>query len=201
METSYIYKNKAITPEEMLKLIEKLEKENKLMLSNNIRRETLPEDVKEKNGWVSLVEPRTWSALSTVIRSVCFEMVTYKSAQYCSDKRMITVQDFSVGEYMKYSEIFEKLIDVLNEYTVFHMDPAQQEENDSDILDKGIEAIRLDVRSYNALKRSSIVHVETVRDLTMLSEGDLADVRNLGSGCIRRIKDTLSSYGLHLKAN
>ncbi len=199
MNDTYFYKDKPITPEEMLKLIEKLEKEKELATNCKIRREILPEKVSEEYGWTSAAEPRVWTNISYVIRSVCFEPITYKAEKYHDDQRVITVQDFGIAEYMKYTEIFESLVAILNEHTILHTEPAQQEDADTDILDKEIEHLRLDVRSYNALKRRT--NIKTVRDLTQQSEGDLKQIRCLGSGSIRRIKDILNIYGLHLKEN
>lgn len=59
-----------------------------------------------------------------------------------------------------------------------------------------IEELDLSCRSYNCLKRASI---NTVGELTQMTEEDLVRVRNLGRKSIKEIKEKLESRGLGLR--
>ncbi|MCJ1982061.1 DNA-directed RNA polymerase subunit alpha [Lactococcus piscium] len=63
-------------------------------------------------------------------------------------------------------------------------------------LDKVIEELDLSVRSYNCLKRAGI---NTVADLTDMSEPEMLKVKNLGRKSLVEVKDKLDSLGLSLK--
>jgi DNA-directed RNA polymerase subunit alpha len=59
-----------------------------------------------------------------------------------------------------------------------------------------IEELELGVRSYNCLKR---VGIETIGDLVMKSESELAAIPNFGKKSIEEVKETLQQHGLNLR--
>ena len=64
------------------------------------------------------------------------------------------------------------------------------------LLDMTIEEIDLTVRSYNSLKRAGI---NTLGELTQMTESDMMKVRNLGRKSLEEVKAKLASLGLSLK--
>ncbi len=61
-----------------------------------------------------------------------------------------------------------------------------------------IEELELGVRSYNCLKR---VGIETIGDLVMKSENELAAIPNFGKKSIEEVKETLNTHGLNLRGD
>jgi DNA-directed RNA polymerase subunit alpha len=61
-----------------------------------------------------------------------------------------------------------------------------------------IEELELGVRSYNCLKR---VGIETIGDLVMKSENELAAIPNFGKKSIEEVKETLAAHGLTLRGD
>lgn len=61
-----------------------------------------------------------------------------------------------------------------------------------------IEELELGVRSYNCLKR---VGIETIGDLVMKTENELAAIPNFGKKSIEEVKETLSQHGLVLRGD
>ena len=59
-----------------------------------------------------------------------------------------------------------------------------------------IEELELGVRSYNCLKR---VGIETIGDLVVKSENELASIPNFGRKSIEEVKETLATHGLTLR--
>ena len=59
-----------------------------------------------------------------------------------------------------------------------------------------IEELELTVRSYNCLKREGI---NTVSELTNLTEDQLMNIRNFGSKSVDEVRDQLASLGLRFK--
>src|SRR5438132_388349 len=59
-----------------------------------------------------------------------------------------------------------------------------------------IEELELGVRSYNCLKR---VGIETVGDLVMKSEQELAAIPNFGKKSVEEVRETLAQHSLHLR--
>ncbi len=59
-----------------------------------------------------------------------------------------------------------------------------------------IEELELGVRSYNCLKR---VGIETIGDLVMKSEQELAAIPNFGKKSIEEVRETLAQHGLYLR--
>ena len=59
-----------------------------------------------------------------------------------------------------------------------------------------IEELDLSVRSYNCLKRANI---QTVQELILRTEDDLAKVRNMGKKSIKEVKDKVANLGLSFK--
>jgi DNA-directed RNA polymerase subunit alpha len=62
--------------------------------------------------------------------------------------------------------------------------------------DMTIEELDLSVRSYNCLKRANI---QTVQELILRTEDDLAKVRNIGKKSIKEVKDKVATLGLSFK--
>ena len=62
--------------------------------------------------------------------------------------------------------------------------------------DMTIEELDLSVRSYNCLKRANI---QTVQELILRTEDDLAKVRNMGKKSIKEVKDKVTNLGLSFK--
>src|SRR3954451_3004987 len=61
-----------------------------------------------------------------------------------------------------------------------------------------IEELELGVRSYNCLKR---VGIETIGDLVIKTEGELAAIPNFGKKSVEEVKETLSAHGRALRAD
>jgi DNA-directed RNA polymerase subunit alpha len=61
-----------------------------------------------------------------------------------------------------------------------------------------IEELELGVRSYNCLKR---VGIETIGDLVMKTENELAAIPNFGKKSIEEVKETLQAHGLTLRGD
>ena len=61
-----------------------------------------------------------------------------------------------------------------------------------------IEELELGVRSYNCLKR---VGIETIGDLVMKTENELAAIPNFGKKSIEEVKETLATQGLSLRGD
>jgi DNA-directed RNA polymerase subunit alpha len=61
-----------------------------------------------------------------------------------------------------------------------------------------IEELELGVRSYNCLKR---VGIETIGDLVMKTEQELAAIPNFGKKSIEEVKETLGQHGLTLRGD
>src|SRR5881409_1674510 len=61
-----------------------------------------------------------------------------------------------------------------------------------------IEELELGVRSYNCLKR---VGIETIGDLVMKTENELAAIPNFGKKSIEEVKETLQTHGLTLRGD
>jgi DNA-directed RNA polymerase alpha subunit len=59
-----------------------------------------------------------------------------------------------------------------------------------------IEELELGVRSYNCLKR---VGIETIGDLVIKTENELAAIPNFGKKSIEEVKETLATHGLNLR--
>ena len=60
------------------------------------------------------------------------------------------------------------------------------------------EELELGVRSYNCLKR---VGIETIGDLVVKSENELAAIPNFGKKSIEEVKETLAAHGLTLRGD
>jgi DNA-directed RNA polymerase subunit alpha len=61
-----------------------------------------------------------------------------------------------------------------------------------------IEELELGVRSYNCLKR---VGIETIGDLVVKTENELAAIPNFGKKSIEEVKETLATHGLTLRGD
>ncbi len=61
-----------------------------------------------------------------------------------------------------------------------------------------IEELELGVRSYNCLKR---VGIETIGDLVVKTEAELAAIPNFGKKSVEEVKETLSAHGLTLRGD
>ena len=63
-------------------------------------------------------------------------------------------------------------------------------------LEMTIEELDLSVRSYNCLKRAGI---NTLQELTDMTESDMMRVRNLGRKSLEEVKNKLTDLGLSLR--
>jgi len=61
-----------------------------------------------------------------------------------------------------------------------------------------IEELELGVRSYNCLKR---VGIETIGDLVVKTEQELAAIPNFGKKSIEEVRETLAQHGLNLRGD
>jgi DNA-directed RNA polymerase subunit alpha len=61
-----------------------------------------------------------------------------------------------------------------------------------------IEELELGVRSYNCLKR---VGIETIGDLVVKTENELAAIPNFGKKSVEEVKETLAAHGLTLRGD
>jgi DNA-directed RNA polymerase subunit alpha len=61
-----------------------------------------------------------------------------------------------------------------------------------------IEELELGVRSYNCLKR---VGIETIGDLVIKTESELANIPNFGKKSVEEVKETLAAHGLTLRGD
>ncbi|HXY85692.1 MAG TPA: DNA-directed RNA polymerase subunit alpha [Gaiellaceae bacterium] len=61
-----------------------------------------------------------------------------------------------------------------------------------------IEELELGVRSYNCLKR---VGIETIGDLVVKTEAELAAIPNFGKKSVEEVKETLAAHGLTLRGD
>jgi DNA-directed RNA polymerase subunit alpha len=61
-----------------------------------------------------------------------------------------------------------------------------------------IEELELGVRSYNCLKR---VGIETIGDLVVKTENELANIPNFGKKSVEEVKETLAAHGLTLRGD
>jgi DNA-directed RNA polymerase subunit alpha len=66
------------------------------------------------------------------------------------------------------------------------------------VVNYPIEELELGVRSYNCLKR---VGIETIGDLIMKTENELAAIPNFGKKSIEEVKETLAQQGLALRGD
>ncbi|MHC4862134.1 MAG: DNA-directed RNA polymerase subunit alpha C-terminal domain-containing protein, partial [Planctomycetota bacterium] len=74
--------------------------------------------------------------------------------------------------------------------TLLGIEPEQ-----GDVMLKRIEDLELSVRSRNAMR---VLGVESLGDLTRLSEKDLMVVKNFGQTSMNEVKEKLAEYGLSL---
>ena len=74
---------------------------------------------------------------------------------------------------------------------------VQKEDDKNDgILEKSVDDLDLSVRSYNCLKRAGI---NTVEELTKMTEEDMMKVRNLGRKSLEEVQQKLAEVGLSLR--
>ena len=64
------------------------------------------------------------------------------------------------------------------------------------VLEMTIEELDLSVRAYNCLKRAGI---NTVEELTKMTEEDMMKVRNLGRKSLEEVQQKLAEVGLSLR--
>ena len=97
---------------------------------------------------------------------------------------------------------------IMSEHLALFIDLSSEENINDDVwkddqidergkkLEMTIEELDLSVRSFNCLKRAGI---NTVEELTMRSEEDMAKVRNLGKKSLEEVTYKLASLGLGFK--
>ena len=72
----------------------------------------------------------------------------------------------------------------------------KEDDKNDGILEKSIDDLDLSVRSYNCLKRAGI---NTVEELTKMTEEDMMKVRNLGRKSLEEVQQKLAEVGLSLR--
>ena len=72
----------------------------------------------------------------------------------------------------------------------------REEDESTKVMEMNIDELELSVRSYNCLKRANI---QTVQELILRTEDDLAKVRNMGKKSIKEVKDKVANLGLSFK--
>lgn len=72
----------------------------------------------------------------------------------------------------------------------------KEEDQKEKVLEMTVEELDLSVRSFNCLKRANI---NTVEELTLKSEEDMMNVRNLGKKSLEEVVDKLAELGLSLR--
>lgn len=72
----------------------------------------------------------------------------------------------------------------------------EEEKEEDELLDKNIEELDLTVRLFNALKRSGIIKI---RDLVNLTEDEALQIRALGEKSFRELKEKLAENNLSFK--
>src|SRR5205085_563818 len=89
---------------------------------------------------------------------------------------------------------YDKLI--LDVTTDGSLDPRDAIGQAAEMENFPIEELELGVRSYNCLKR---VGIETIGDLVVKTENELAAIPNFGKKSIEEVKETLATHGLTLR--
>lgn len=82
--------------------------------------------------------------------------------------------------------------DISSQYYLYELEEQKVDKR----LFKKIEDLDLSVRSYNCLKKESIL---TVGDLILKTEAELRRIDNMGTKSVAEIIDVLKSHGLELK--
>lgn len=93
-------------------------------------------------------------------------------------------------------ELFGLARDLNIEAEGIEIGPTVTDETVAADLALPIESLKLQSRSYNALRRRGIL---TVGELVAHSEADLLDIRNFGTKSIEEIKESLAGLGMALK--
>lgn len=95
---------------------------------------------------------------------------------------------------VKYLEVFAKIEEVQEPVNI--LKDASQEAGAKSIYNMSIDDLDLTQRSYNSLKKHEI---NTVGDLTQLSEDELSRIRNFGKKSLTEVKEKLVELNLTLK--
>ena len=90
-------------------------------------------------------------------------------------------------------DLFIGLTDHVSEVSIM---VEKEEDQKEKVLEMTVEELDLSVRSFNCLKRANI---NTVEELTLKSEEDMMNVRNLGKKSLEEVVDKLAELGLSLK--
>jgi DNA-directed RNA polymerase sigma subunit (sigma70/sigma32) len=117
-------------------------------------------------------------------------------------------KNFSIVPYEEYYELFKKHETLIREYAL--LERAYEEIANHKNINCSVEEVaeqaakmvltledlELSVRSYNCLKRKGI---NTLRDLTEISEAELMKIRNLGRKSYLEIKNAMVRWGVNPK--
>lgn len=93
---------------------------------------------------------------------------------------------------MEHAAIFDELEGEAEAASIFGPDVVFEQEYE----DRDIDELKLSVRSRNCLKREG---VNALSDLLAYTETDLLNIRNLGDGSLKEIRDKLAELGLSLR--
>lgn len=91
---------------------------------------------------------------------------------------------------------YEEITAKLEELGLRTKDPEAPAEKPGAVLDMPVRELGLSMRTTNSLLRAD---VNTLRDVTSLTEADLAKVRNLGRHGVNEVKAKLAEYHFALK--
>jgi len=107
----------------------------------------------------------------------------------------ITPED-AVAEAAKIAKDHFSIFINFDETMVCAVDEVDEEQRRIDkILSTSVEELELTVRSSNCLKNANI---RTIKDLTRMTEDELAKTRNFGKKSLSEIKDKLKEWNLEL---
>lgn len=146
-------------------------------------------------------------SLFTPVRKVNFTVENTRVGQV-TDYDKLTLEVWTDGT-IKPDEACSLAAKIMNEHLLLFINltdaaegveiMVQKEDEDADsVLDKSIDDLDLSVRSYNCLKRAGI---NTVEELTQMTEEEMMKVRNLGRKSLEEVQNKLAELGLGLKKN
>lgn len=144
-------------------------------------------------------------SIYTPVKKVNFYVENTRVGQI-TDYDKLTIELWTDGSLAP-DEALSLAAKVMNEHLSLFIDLSEatknteimvekEESKKEKVLETTIEELDLSVRSYNCLKRASIINVE---DLTNKTEEDMMKVRNLGRKSLEEVTNKLHSLGLDFK--
>ena len=144
-------------------------------------------------------------SIYTPVTKVNYTVDNVRVGQY-TDREELTVEVWTNGT-IKPEDAVSLAAKIMDELLMLFVDLSEEAKNTEVIVEKEenkkekvlemtIEELDLSVRSYNCLKRANI---QTVQELILRTEDDLAKVRNMGKKSIKEVKDKVANLGLSFK--